>query len=573
MATSLSTSAMLDPWESLKVNERRQLLGGVNALNGNGNAQIELYDISGNCLNPQLLTDKSVGSDDGTGQYVAAVRGHEGNFAPDGLTYYGANLGAGYIYPIDISNTTKPRMMTQYFTAPGRVHGMAFSDDGNRGYIAIAGQGGAARAVGTPPNNGLLIIDTSEIQARKPDPQIRAISVVAWDDGSGAQHTIPIVVKGKPYVVQVDEGGGGGSNAAGWAAACAANLAPWNMARIVDSQRRDQAVCCLQADAGAYDPKNCDKVVPDLTGTGVSGFTYGAHYCSVDNKKKATTLACGYFESGIRVFDIRDIARPREIAYYNPPSVTTPSPRLAKQHHRCQRPSRSLLCAGSSRRGDRQPADDLSGQRLPVAQVHQRRVAVPESTTPPGSKTEIAARSFAIDKGSGVSPEPFFYYKKQEGALMNFRATPHRFPKVLSLAIACAASALLWGCGGDDEDVAVADTNGFGMVKATCGAGSTPDRRFKVRFRRQCACRVASRARAAICSSSARAGTMAEAGSTTGSPTRPATSATTTTRRYRPPIAPTSVWPSSTPPTRGAEIREVARNRVDARPVGVAQGQ
>jgi hypothetical protein len=59
---------------------------------------------------------------------------------------------------------------------------------------------------------------------------------------------------------------------------------------------------------------------------GLSVFTYGSHYCSVDNKKNATTLACGYFNSGIRVFDIRDPVRPKEIAYYNPAGTTTPSP-------------------------------------------------------------------------------------------------------------------------------------------------------------------------------------------------------------------------------------------------------
>ena len=113
----LTTAAMLDPWESLKVNERRQMLGGVEATNGNGGPNIDLYDLSGDCRSPQLLTSAPVGLDDGTGQFVAAVRGHEGNFAPDGLTYYAANLGAGYIYPIDITNATKPKMLTQYFTA------------------------------------------------------------------------------------------------------------------------------------------------------------------------------------------------------------------------------------------------------------------------------------------------------------------------------------------------------------------------------------------------------------------------------------------------------------------------
>ena len=58
----------------------------------------------------------------------------------------------------------------------------------------------------------------------------------------------------------------------------------------------------------------------------LTGFTYGSHYCSVDNKANTTTLACGYFNSGILVFDVRDPVRPKEIAYYNPAGVITPSP-------------------------------------------------------------------------------------------------------------------------------------------------------------------------------------------------------------------------------------------------------
>src|SRR4051812_361048 len=135
LVNSLTTASMLDPWESLKVNERRQMLAGVRQA---GN-QFDLYDIGGDCRNPQLLFSGPVGLDDGSGGFVAAVTGHEGNFAPDGLTYYGANLGSGYIYPLDISNPTKPKMLTQYVTAPGRVHGLDMSDDGNRAYLAIAG--------------------------------------------------------------------------------------------------------------------------------------------------------------------------------------------------------------------------------------------------------------------------------------------------------------------------------------------------------------------------------------------------------------------------------------------------
>ena len=66
-------------------------------------------------------------------------------------------------------------------------------------------------------------------------------------------------------------------------------------------------------------PRIAPSAPHDLVGLGI--FTYGSHYCSVDNKTKTTTLACGYFNSGIRVFDIRNPEQPKEIAYFNPQSV------------------------------------------------------------------------------------------------------------------------------------------------------------------------------------------------------------------------------------------------------------
>ena len=96
------------------------------------------------------------------------------------------------------------------------------------------------------------------------------------------------------------------------------------MARIIDISDETKPRVISKLMLETHDPANCDKVVPDLTG--LLTFTYGSHYCSVDNIHKATTLACGYFNSGIRVFDIRDPVRPREIAYYNPAGTTSPSP-------------------------------------------------------------------------------------------------------------------------------------------------------------------------------------------------------------------------------------------------------
>ena len=52
------------------------------------------------------------------------------------------------------------------------------------------------------------------------------------------------------------------------------------------------------------DPANCATIEPEMST--VNGFLYDVHMCAVDNRDEATTLACGYFQSGIRVYDIRD---------------------------------------------------------------------------------------------------------------------------------------------------------------------------------------------------------------------------------------------------------------------------
>jgi hypothetical protein len=323
---SLSTPGMFDPWESLKVNERRQLLGAVNALNGNGGPEIDLYDLSAGCARPQLLASAAVGLATSDDPVKAAVRGHEGEFAPDGLTYYGSSLSGRYIYAIDISNTTKPKLISKWDnTATDRgIHGYQLSPDGNRLYATSFGQGDAVAARVGGPNNGLIILDTSEIQARKANAQMKVVSTLYWGDGGGAQHTIPIKVGGKPYVVFVDEAGSGGNNAAGYQASCDKGLYPWPIARLIDVADEKNPKVASRLALEMHDPKNCSKTLPDVAG--LTSFTYGSHYCSVDDVANATTLACGYFESGIRVFDIRDPLRPKEIAYYNPASVTTPSP-------------------------------------------------------------------------------------------------------------------------------------------------------------------------------------------------------------------------------------------------------
>ena len=192
---------------------------------------------------------------------------------------------------------------------------------GNRGLVE-AGQVDAGPVTPDKAANGLLIYDTSEIQSRQANPQVKLVGKFLFNDGGGAQHTIPIKIEGKPYVVFVDETGPGGfGGVANLQASCDAGLPVFPMARLIDISDETAPKLVSRLGLETHDPANCKKVLPDLDGLAI--FFYGSHYCSVDNKDKATTLACGYFNSGIRVFDIRDARRPKEIAYYNPAGTTT----------------------------------------------------------------------------------------------------------------------------------------------------------------------------------------------------------------------------------------------------------
>jgi len=355
----LQSTSMLDPWESLKVNERRQLLGADEAGNGGfnpaagsagGGPQVDFYDISGDCRYPQLLDPLlkdgkpqndangnpltvSVGTP-GSAGFVHSVVGHEGSWAPDGLTYYGGDLYTTYTIPgttttstgqyfaVDATDPTHPTLITAWTTnvAGANVHGLSISDDGNRGYFVSLSFGAGLTDPTVAANDGLMIYDLSEIQARKPNPQAHLISSLFWKDGSGAQHTIPVKINGHPYVIFVDEAGSGGfSSATQRQAACTAGFTPYPLARIIDIKDEKHPKIVSRLALEVHDPANCASTLLDVQDLSI--FTYGSHYCSVDNKHHATALVCGYFNSGIRMFDIRNPHHPKEIAYYNPPST------------------------------------------------------------------------------------------------------------------------------------------------------------------------------------------------------------------------------------------------------------
>jgi hypothetical protein len=129
-----------------------------------------------------------------------------------------------------------------------------------------------------------------------------------------------VTIRGRPYLIHTDELGSGGTE--GIQNACAHGLPPHGFARIIDISDETNPKVVSKLMLEVHDPANCPVILNDPPGPGFS-LSYSSHYCSVDAATNPTMLACTYREAGLRVFDIRDLFHPKEIAYYKPPARRT----------------------------------------------------------------------------------------------------------------------------------------------------------------------------------------------------------------------------------------------------------
>jgi hypothetical protein len=207
--------------------------------------------------------------------------------SPDGRTFYSASPSSETLVAVDISN---PSLPLPIWVGNYDSHGLSISDDGNRAYVAGTG-------------SGLIILDTSEIQARVPNPTVREVTRLQWKSMSIPQNAIPVTIKGRPYLVEIDEFGSRSEVGAG---------------RIIDiaDERQPRVVSNLRL--GVHQPENFPALAND-NGTKNPVQGYAGHYCNVPKRVDPGIVACSMILSGLRVFDIRDPLEPREIAYFNAP--------------------------------------------------------------------------------------------------------------------------------------------------------------------------------------------------------------------------------------------------------------
>jgi hypothetical protein len=156
------------------------------------------------------------------------------------------------------------------------------------------------------PGAGLTILDISDVSRRARNPQVRAVSDLAWE---GYSHTARLVQIGrKPYIISSDEIGTIQRNKTG-----PASPLPAGSGRIIDISDEHHPKIASTLSLAVNDPANAARVAPDNA-------SYTSHYNGVDDPHNATTVFYTWYNSGLRALDIRDPAHPHEFAYYNPPA-------------------------------------------------------------------------------------------------------------------------------------------------------------------------------------------------------------------------------------------------------------
>ena len=229
------TAAGLNPHENLKVNRARKLLG-VAQSNG---PNFAVYDLSGDCAHPKLASSITVPNSSG----------HMGGWAEDGKTYYiGQSFrGVGGILPIiDVTNPYNAQWLLNWtFTGDGRPHDLSTNRDGTRLYAGQPGNFGAAPTNSSFGPDGLVILDVSDIEFRRPNPQIRIVSKLFWDDQGQAEQMLPFFHHGRSYLISTDESGGQGG-VGGLPAACAPGSVGVRLFERDRHHRRDEPEDRLQ---------------------------------------------------------------------------------------------------------------------------------------------------------------------------------------------------------------------------------------------------------------------------------------------------------------------------------------
>lgn len=301
MTDTLVSPTMLSPHESLLVHQGRGLLMAEMGTAATLPGVFEIYDVKNDCRHPERLATS-----------LSSLFGHESGLSRDGRTYYASGTAAG-LAAIDISDPRRPR--TIYHDGNVQYHGLRLSDDGRTMYAAHVGELSGGGLTGA----GLRILDVSDIQERRSNPEIKILSDLRWKNASIPQVAEPFTQGGHDYVLEVDEY----VDLFSVRGLSDIDSAPVGAARIinVDDPKHPRVVSNIRLAVHQPDVHS-GKQMQD-PGAWFPAQGYAAHYCSLPRRDDPKIAACSMILSGLRVFDISDVRHPREVAYFNKPVVAS----------------------------------------------------------------------------------------------------------------------------------------------------------------------------------------------------------------------------------------------------------
>jgi len=296
LSTILASPAMSFPHESLVLSQKRGLLMAVagNLSQTVLPGEVDIYDLNATpglgCKQPLLLSSTPLG-----------IYGHESGISPDGNTFYASSLSNETVTALDISDPRVPKLIVHQQGVA--AHGIYISPDGNTAYVA-RGQN----------NNGFEIYDVSSIQNREPNPRMKFISKLTWNQMSVPQMAMPFTSHGKLYILESDEFLRNGTDRTG--AARIIDISDPKNPFVVSNLRLEVHMEANRVNGQLQDD-------PGTTANGNNPFDfaqdYTSHFCNVPTRVDPPIAACGMSISGLRVFNIQDVYHPREVAYFTAP--------------------------------------------------------------------------------------------------------------------------------------------------------------------------------------------------------------------------------------------------------------
>jgi hypothetical protein len=263
-------------------------------------AALDVYDVSQDCAQPQLRAT-----------VYWPENAHDVTISPDGRYVFGTGHTQSDDDPsvmvMDITDLSRPRLVVNRpLPLPDGTstacHTVEFNAAGTRMYCA-----GVLSAAAKPDGrrapfwegNGPTIWDVTDVKRGLRNPQFRFVGESAVGN-QGGHHAVPATIRDKPYLVAANELDLGD---------CEQSAFPriWD----ISDERRPRVVGEFRLEVQDH----CDD--PAVAVESALG-NYGTHYNSVDD---VTDTKLGLFSStaaGIRIVDLRNPARPREVAYYKP---------------------------------------------------------------------------------------------------------------------------------------------------------------------------------------------------------------------------------------------------------------